>query len=68
MATADFLQREKLSHPNPTPSAEQQDATTHLMNEIHARLAAEERDYQQFREGWPMKLRLHPGSRKWSSW
>lgn len=52
MATADFLQREKLSHPNLTLSAEQQDAITHLMNEIHARLEAEDRDYQQFREGW----------------
>jgi len=52
MATADFLQREKLSHPNLTLSVEQQAAITHLMNEIHARLETEDRDYQQFREGW----------------
>lgn len=51
LATADFLQREKLSHPSLILSAEQQNAITHLMNEIQARLRAEDRDYQQFREG-----------------
>ncbi|WP_260294189.1 hypothetical protein [Sedimenticola hydrogenitrophicus] len=51
MATADFLQREKLSHPSLTLSTEQQHAITRLMDEIRARLRAEDRDYQQFREG-----------------
>lgn len=52
MATSDFLQREKLSHPSLTLSPEQRRAITHLMNEIRARLHTEDQDYQQFREGW----------------
>lgn len=52
LATADFLQREKLSHANLNLSTEQQQVITRLMGEIRARLRAEDRDYQQFREGW----------------
>ncbi len=52
LATSDFLQREKLSHPSPILNSEQQHAITHLMGEIRARLHTEDRYYQLFQEGW----------------
>ncbi|MCW8883384.1 MAG: hypothetical protein OQK92_13755 [Sedimenticola sp.] len=51
MTATDFLQREKLRHPDLTLSAEQQKVITHLVNDIGTRLQVEDPLYQQFHGG-----------------